>query len=44
MKYLLDTDHFSILQRKSGPEYGRLAAWMVHFTPLDFACCVRQYA
>jgi tRNA(fMet)-specific endonuclease VapC len=40
MKYLLDTDHFSILQRKAGPEYVRLSAWMCQFTPADFACCV----
>ena len=24
MKYLLDTDHISILQRRSGPEFGKL--------------------
>lgn len=40
MIYLLDTDHFSILQRRAGPEYARLSAWMGHFTPSDFACCV----
>ncbi len=26
MKYLLDTDHISFLQRRSGPEYAALAA------------------
>jgi tRNA(fMet)-specific endonuclease VapC len=40
MKYLLDTDHLSILQRKAGPEYFRLSAWMGQFTAADFACCV----
>ena len=40
MIYLLDTDHISILQRKAGAEYARLSAWMGHFTPADFACCV----
>lgn len=40
MKFLLDTDHFSILQRKAGHEYLRLSAWMSQFTIVDFACCV----
>jgi tRNA(fMet)-specific endonuclease VapC len=40
MTYLLDTDHLSILQRKAGPEYLRLATWITQFTALDFACCV----
>src|SRR5689334_2273104 len=40
MKYLLDTDHLSILQRKSGSEYVRLSTWMSQASPLDFACCV----
>src|SRR5258708_22729963 len=40
MIYLLDTDHFSILQRKAGPEYLRLSAWMSQFSLPDFACCV----
>ena len=26
MKFLLDTDHISILQQHSGPEYARLMA------------------
>jgi tRNA(fMet)-specific endonuclease VapC len=38
--YLLDTDHLSILQRKSGAEYSRLAALMAAFTVNDFACSV----
>jgi tRNA(fMet)-specific endonuclease VapC len=40
MTYLLDTDHLSILQRKTGPEYVRLSTWMSQFTAADFACCV----
>jgi tRNA(fMet)-specific endonuclease VapC len=40
MKYLLDTDHLSILQRKAGVEYIRLSTWMAQFSQLDFACCV----
>ncbi len=40
MKYLLDTDHLSILQRKAGPEYLRLSTWMAQLAALDFACCV----
>jgi len=40
MKYLLDTDHLSILQRKAGPEYIRLSTWMASLSILDFACCV----
>ncbi len=40
MKYLLDTDHLSILQRKAGREYLQLSAWMTQLVPLDFACCV----
>jgi len=35
MKYLLDTDHLSILQRKAGQEYLRLSTWMAQFNPLD---------
>jgi len=40
VKYLLDTDHLSILQRKTGPEYLRLATWMATLVAQDFACCV----
>lgn len=40
MKYLLDTDHISILQRKAGAEYARLSAWMTTCSASDFACCV----
>jgi len=40
MKYLLDTDHLSILQRRAGAEYRRLSTWMAQLLPVDFACCV----
>ncbi len=40
MIYLLDTDHFSILQRKAGIEYQRLSTWMGSFANSDFACSV----
>ncbi|MBI3758896.1 MAG: type II toxin-antitoxin system VapC family toxin [Deltaproteobacteria bacterium] len=40
MIYLFDTDHFSILQRKAGPEYVRLSTWMISYAPSDFACSV----
>ncbi len=34
--YLLDTDHVGILQRKTQPEFGRLAVRMADFEPSDF--------
>lgn len=37
MKYLLDTDHISFLQRHSGPEYAVLAARIARHPPTDFA-------
>ena len=40
MKYLLDTDHLSILQRMAGAEYLRLSSWMAPLPAVDFACCV----
>jgi tRNA(fMet)-specific endonuclease VapC len=40
MKYLLDTDHLSIVQRKAGAEYLRLSTWMAQASAQDFACCV----
>jgi len=43
VKYLLDTDHLSILQRQSGPEYLRLAAWMGQFPAADFGCSVVSF-
>jgi tRNA(fMet)-specific endonuclease VapC len=40
MKYLLDTDHLSIIQRKAGAEYLRLSKWMAQASARDFACSV----
>lgn len=40
MIYLFDTDHFSIIQRRSGLEYARLSTWMSGLQASDFACCV----
>ncbi len=37
MKYLLDTDHVSILQRQSGQEYAALAARLARESPNDVA-------
>lgn len=37
MRYLLDTDHLSILQRQVGQDYTNLAARMVHYPLSDFA-------
>jgi len=37
MKYLLDTDHLSILQRQVGKDYSNLSTRMVHYPPSDFA-------
>lgn len=43
MKYLLDTDHISFLQRRSGPEYAALAARMARHSIADFAFCVISF-
>jgi tRNA(fMet)-specific endonuclease VapC len=40
MKYLLDTDHLSILQRQSGQEYINLSTRMVRYLPSDFAVSI----
>ena len=40
MKFLLDTDHLSILQRQSGPEYVALAARLARQQPADLALSV----
>jgi tRNA(fMet)-specific endonuclease VapC len=37
MKYLLDTDHLSILQRQTGQDYINLSTRMAHYPLLDFA-------
>jgi tRNA(fMet)-specific endonuclease VapC len=40
MKYLLDTDHISSLQRRSGAEFTRLTLRMGQYAPADFALSV----
>lgn len=37
MKYLLDTDHLSILQRQTGPDYTNLSVRMAYYPLSDFA-------
>jgi len=37
MKYLLDTDHLSILQRQAGQDYINLSTRMAHYPLSDFA-------
>ncbi|MDZ8056236.1 MAG: type II toxin-antitoxin system VapC family toxin [Aulosira sp. ZfuVER01] len=37
MKYLLDTDHLSILQRQAGQDYTNLSTRMAHYPLSDFA-------
>lgn len=43
MKYLLDTDHVSILQRPTGAEYANLAGRMAQHAPADFAFSVVSF-
>jgi tRNA(fMet)-specific endonuclease VapC len=38
--YLLDTDHITFLQKRSGPEFAVLALRMAHHKPADFAFSV----
>ena len=40
MIYLLDTDHFSILQRQTGAAYANLATRMGQHTSTDFAVSI----
>lgn len=37
MKYLLDTDHLSILQRQAGKDFSNLSTRMAHYSLSDFA-------
>jgi tRNA(fMet)-specific endonuclease VapC len=39
MSFLLDTDHISILQRQSGPEYASLIARLAQVRRVDLAFC-----
>jgi tRNA(fMet)-specific endonuclease VapC len=43
MRYLLDTDHISIIQRRSGEPYRRLRDRMGRFSATDFAVCVVSF-
>jgi tRNA(fMet)-specific endonuclease VapC len=43
VKFLLDTDHISILQRQSGPEYAALAARIAQHQPADLAFSVVSF-
>jgi len=40
VKYLLDTDHISFLQRRSGTEFARLMIRISQYPPTDFALSV----
>ena len=40
MRYLLDTDHLSMIQRQSGADYDNLAARMAQYSPSDFAISI----
>jgi tRNA(fMet)-specific endonuclease VapC len=43
VKYLFDTDHISILQRRSRPEYPRLAARIAGQSPADMAYSIVSF-
>ncbi len=43
MKFLLDTDHISILQKQSGQEYGALMARIARVSPPDMAFCIVSF-
>lgn len=43
MRYLLDTDRISFLQRRAAPEYGRLTARMALHPPTEFAFSVVSF-
>lgn len=43
MKYLLDTDHISFLQRRSGSEFTRLMVRMSQHSPADFALSIVSF-
>ncbi|HLO48498.1 MAG TPA: type II toxin-antitoxin system VapC family toxin [Kamptonema sp.] len=40
MKYLLDTDHLSILQRQTGKDYSNLSTRMAQYPLSDFAVSI----
>ena len=41
MRYLLDTDHISILQKQSGPEYRAMMQRIAQVPRADLAFCIR---
>jgi tRNA(fMet)-specific endonuclease VapC len=43
MRYLLDTDHISFLQRRSGLEFTTLAARIAQHPPTDFALSIVSF-
>ncbi len=43
MKYLLDTDHISILQKQSGPEYSALLTRLAQVPRADLAFCIVSF-
>ena len=43
MKFLLDTDHISILQKQSGPEYSALMARIAQVRRADLAFCIVSF-
>jgi tRNA(fMet)-specific endonuclease VapC len=43
VKFLFDTDHISILQRRSGPEWNRLSARMAMHSQADLAFSIVSF-
>jgi tRNA(fMet)-specific endonuclease VapC len=43
VKYLLDTDHISILQRQAGSEYATLLMRISQHPPTDLACSIISF-
>jgi tRNA(fMet)-specific endonuclease VapC len=43
VKYLLDTDHISILQRQAGSEYATLLLRIAQHPPIDLACSIISF-
>jgi tRNA(fMet)-specific endonuclease VapC len=43
VKYLLDTDHISILQRQAGAEYATLLMRLAQYPPTDLACSIISF-
>jgi tRNA(fMet)-specific endonuclease VapC len=41
--YLLDTDHISFLQRRSGSEFNKLTARIIQHSPQDFALSIVSF-